>query len=261
MKININKKQLKKVLGASMIVMSTAVLSGCESKTLTEDVTEIYDVIDSNDEDGKIVPQVASVKGEDFQLVIENSIDKEKSKNWTITSNKQILTRVYTKGLPEDTKVWIDNIHTDTYLTSSTEEMNGIKQDSMDDHSHTEKVWGFPVSDTVSYYGYVEIEGQDREFIEGSSYGFDGYSSGEIHQRRHSEAEFLEKGVYANEISSIYDLWVQKGDNEPYMTTAKSTIIVLVHNEVKKEEDGKVKVYHYDRQGNYEIRYEEEDNK
>jgi len=170
MKININKKQLKKVLGASMIVMSTAVLSGCESKTLTEDVTEIYDVIDSNDEDGKIVPQVASVKGEDFQLVIENSIDKEKSKNWTITSNKQILTRVYTKGLPEDTKVWIDNIHTDTYLTSSTEEMNGIKQDSMDDHSHTEKVWGFPVSDTVSYYGYVEIEGQDREFIEGSSY-------------------------------------------------------------------------------------------
>jgi len=71
----------------------------------------------------------------------------------------------------------------------------------------------------------------------------------------------LEKGVYANEISSIYDLCVQKGDNEPYMTTAKSTIIVLVHNEVKKEEDGKVKVYHYDRQGNYEIRYEEEDNK
>ena len=36
-----------------------------------------------------------------------------------------------------------------------------------------------------------------------------------------------------------------------YMTTAKSTIVVLVCNEVKKEEDGKVKVYRYDRNGEY----------
>lgn len=250
MNLKINKKQLKKALGASMIIMSTAVVGGCDAKTVTEDVTEIYSTIDSNDESGKIDPQVVDVAGEDFKLVIENSIDKA-DKKWRITSNKQILTKINTKGLPADTEVWIDNIHTDTYIISTTEEMYGIKQDSMDDHSHSEQVLGFPISDTISYYGYNEIEGQDKDFIEGSSYGFNGYSSGTIEQRRHSESEYLEETVYANEISSVYDLWVQKGNQKPYMTTAKSTIVVLVCNEVKKEEDGKVKVYRYDRNGEY----------
>lgn len=248
MNLKVNEKHLKRALGASMILMSTAVVSGCNAKTVTEDVTEIYSTIDSNDESGKIDPQIVDVAGEDFKLVIENSIDKS-DKKWRITSNKQILTRINTKDLPADTKVWIDNIHTDTYIISTTEEMHGIKQDSMDDHSHSEQVLGFPISDTISYYGYNEIEGQDKDFIEGSSYGFNGYSSGTIEQRRHSESEYLEETVYANEISSVYDLWIQKGDQEPYMTTAKSTIVVLVCNEVTKEEDGKVKVYRYDRNG------------
>lgn len=257
MNIKINKKALKKVLGASMIIASTSIISGCGEKTLTEDVTKIYDTIDSNNDSGKIVPQYAKVKGEDFQLVVESSLDKEDSKNWTITSNKQILSKVYTKGLPADTKVWIDNIHTDTYLVATEEKMNGIKQDSMDDHSHSSNVLGFPISDTMSYYGFNEIEGQDKDFIEGASYGFDNYESGHIEQKRHTESDFLSEGVYANEISTIYDLWVQKGDNEPYMTTAKSTIIVLVYNEVKTEENGKVKVYRYDRYGNSEMIREE----
>lgn len=48
-----------------MIIASTSIISGCGEKTLTEDVTKIYDTIDSNNDSGKIVPQYVDVKGED----------------------------------------------------------------------------------------------------------------------------------------------------------------------------------------------------
>lgn len=251
----INIKKLKKLLGLTIVL--TTSLTGCNpSKTLSDDVTEIYTTIDSNT-DGEIEPQVIDVLGEDFKLVVENYLDKENSKDWHITSNKELFTKICTQGLPSDTKVWIDNIHTDTYIIATLEEMNNIKQDSMDDHSHNSEVLGFPISDKVNYYGTIEIEGQDMNFIEGSSYGFNGYNSGTITQRRHSESEFLEKSVYANEITSVYDLWVQKGDDEPYMTTAKSSVVVIVDNEVTKIESTKagkkIRVYRYERNGNSEI--------
>jgi len=135
--------------------------------------------------------------------------------------------------------------------------MSNIKQDSMDDYSHNENSWGSPISDTVNYYGYNEIEGENLEFIEGSSHGFRCYYSGLVTTRRHEENEFLECSVYANEISSIYDLWIQKGNSEPYMTPAKSAIEVLVYNEVTVKDKDKIKVYKYDRNGDRTLISEE----
>ena len=94
--------------------------------------------------------------------------------------------------------------------------MNGITQDSMDDRIHNSLMYGFPISDTVSFYAVNEIEGQNDTFIHGSSLGFSGYSSGYVDEERYVETDYLEGGVYANKISSAYGLLIQNGDNEPY---------------------------------------------
>lgn len=252
-----NIGKLNAILGLSFVLGTS--LTGCKSsQTLTDDVTEIYTTIDSNENGIKETePQIVNIEGEDFKLEVKYYLDKEDSKDWHITSNKELFVEASIKGMPEDTKIWIDNVHTDTYIIATTEAMNGIKQDSMDDHSHNTEILGFPISDTVKYHGIIEIEGQDKDFIQGSSYGFNGYSNGTINQRRYSESEYLEKTVYANEIISVFDLWVQKGENEPYITGAKSRVVVIVDNEVTKiekdKDDVKIKVYRYDRKGNSEV--------
>ena len=246
-----NPKRLTALLLTGTLSIGT--LASCGYSSVVEDQTEIYDVIDSNNLDEIVIePQVLDVPGEDFKLVVEYSLDEDTRKKWRITDNKSIYTKVYTIGLDENTKVYIDNIHTDTSIVSSKEAMNGIPQDSMDDHIHNSLMYGFPISDNISYYAKTIIDGQNDTFIKGSSYGFNGYSSGTIVERRHSEQEYLAAGVYANKISSAYGLLIQKGEAEPYGVDVSSDIIVIVCNQiVEKDKDGNIIIYTYERNGSY----------
>lgn len=247
-----NKKKLAAVLVAATITLSTQ--TGCifeNEVAVMPDVTEQYNTIDSTSPEEAFEPQIIDVPGEDFKLVIEYTLEGDASKEWRITSDKKIYTKVYTKGLPEGKKVYIDNVHTDITIISTYPEMNGITQDSMDDRIHNSLMYGFPISDTTCFYAINEIEGQNDTFISGSSIGFNGYVSGSIDERRHTESEYLEKGVYANKITSIYGLLIQNGDDEPYGVDVSADVIVLANNKITKEtEDGKQKVYVYDRKGN-----------
>lgn len=252
MKVEIgNKKKLAAVLLAATITWSTQ--TGCieHEVTIVPDATEQYDTIDSTSPEEAFKPQIIDVPGEDFKLVIEYALEGDASKEWRITSDKKIYTKVYTKGLPAGKKVYIDNVHTDTTIISTYPEMNGITQDSMDDRIHNSLMYGFPISDTTCFYAVNEIEGQNDTFISGSSIGFNGYSSGSIDERRHTEREYLQKGVYANKIASVYGLLIQNGDDEPYGVDVSADVVVLVNNKITKEtENGKQKVYVYDRKGN-----------
>lgn len=248
---NLNK--FKTALSLTIALSASTVLSGCgEGVSVIEDATEIYDTIDSNDGEIEIEPQVLDVKGEDFKLVVEYDLDEDTSKKWRITDNKKIYTEVYTEGLDKDTKVWIDNVHTDTTLVASNEIMNGITQDTMDDRIHNSLMYGFPISDTVKYSGSNQIDGQNDTFISGSFYGFNGYSSGSIDEQRYTEENYLEHGVYGNKISSTYDLLIQKGDNEPYVTSVDSDIVVIAYNIITKSDGDTYKYYQYNRDGSYE---------
>lgn len=215
-------------------------------------IEEGYDVIDSQGENVKILPQEIEVPGEKFKLVIEYYLDEDSSKKWTITDNKKLYTKVYTKGLPEGMKVWIDNIHTDVSIVASRETMNGILQDTMDDRIHNSLMYGFPISDSVYFYGVNIIEGQNDTFIKGSYRGFNGYSSGTVEEKRYTEKKYLESGVYANKIISSYGLLIQVGDNEPYGVDVSSDVVVLAYNKIVTEyESGKKEIRTYNRDGSY----------
>ena len=249
--LNIRKKFCALALAGTMALT----MGGCMDPVVYDSsIEEHYDVIDSQGENVEILPQIVDVPGENFKLVIEYSLDESASKKWTITDNKKIYTKVYTQGLPEGVKVWIDNVHTDTSVVASKDAMNGILQDTMDDRIHNSLMYGFPISDTTCFYGVNIIEGQNDTFISGSYRGFKNYSSGEISEQRYTEEDYLEEGVYGNMISSVYGLLIQVGNNEPYGVDVLSDIVVLACNTIVKEyESGKIEIKTYSRDGKYTI--------
>ncbi len=239
-------------VGLSAILL-TGMFTGCYA-TVTDDATAIYDTIDSTGENVTIEPQVLDVPGEDFQLVVEYSLDANASQKWKITDNKKITTTVYTRGLKEGTKVYIDNVHTDTTLVASRETLNGITQDSMDDRIHNSLMYGFPIDDNTPLICINEIEGQNETFISGYCHGINGMGSGTVSEKRYEEEDYLEKGVYGNKIASSYGLLIQKGDNEPYGVDVSSDVVVIACNTIIKEKsDGTQKVYTYERDGSYTL--------
>ena len=259
--LNVRRKFGSLVL-AGTLTLACFGLAGCDDKVVYDgNVEDIYDVIDSQGENVEILPQVLEVPGEDFKLVVEYSLDENTSKKWTITDNKKIFTKVYTQGLPDGVKVWIDNVHTDTSIVASKVNMNGILQDSMDDRIHNSLMYGFPISDTTSFYGVNIIEGQNDTFISGSYRGFKGYSSGEVEEKRYTEEDYLEEGVFGNMISSVYGLLIQVGDNEPYGVDVSSDVVVLACNKITvKYESGKVEEKTYNRDGSYTVEFIEDGN-
>ena len=246
--LNIRKTFVALALAGAMVLSFT----GCDAVVYNDSIEEVYDVIDSQGENVSILPQVLDVPGEDFKLVIEYSLDEDTSKKWTITDNKKLFTRVYTKGLEEGTKVYIDNVHTDVSIVSTKETMNGILQDTMDDRIHNSLMYGFPISDDVSFYAVNVIEGQNDTFIKGSFHGFNGYSSGSVEEQRYTEKKYLENGVFGNKISSSYGLLIQVGDNEPYGVDVSSDVVVLAYNKIVTEySSGKKEIRTYNRDGSY----------
>lgn len=247
-KINqLNCKKLKKVLATSA-VLGTLTLTGCSGREISADVENVYDNFDL--EEG--TKQVLDVPGEEFKLIVEYSFDLQSQTEWTITAPKKMHTKVYTEGLNDDIKVYIDNVHTDVSTISDYTTMNGILQDTMDDRIHNSLMLGFPISDEIDFQAINQIEGQNDTFISGSISGFNGYTSGSVEQQRFEEADYLEHGVYGSLISSSYGLLIQKGDNTPYGVDVDSTLIVYADNEIEVRKNNDIITYRYDRQGKKE---------
>ena len=263
MKIEIkNNKKLTAFLLAGAITLSTVTITGCipisnetsntdnqEQETNTPEVID-YDIVDSSDIKEAFKTQVIDVPGEDFKLVIEYNLDSETAKEWRTTADKKIYTTVYTEGLPTGTRVYIDSVHTTAKLISTYSDMNGITQDTIDDEIHNSLMYGFPISNTTKYNALNIIEGQSISFISSPTYGSD-TTKKSISEERYTEEEYLKHGVYANKISSIYGLLIQKGNEEPYGVDVPSDVIVLVTNTLTQESiTGREKTYVYDRNGN-----------
>ena len=230
-----------------LAIAGTLSLTGC-SEEMGSDVSQ-YDVLSTNEDTDNVlsgVDQVLDVRGEEFKLKINYSSGE---KEWRISSDKELNMDICTVGLPSNVSVYIDNIHTDTSIVSTRANFDGIKQDSMDDRIHNSQMIGFPVSDSVHYYGINEIEGENDEFISGFTYGYNGNSSGAIVERRRLESEFLKQGVWANKIDSVIDLIVvDDNKNEVRTVSVSSSLLVEVNNKIKLK-DGTVQ--EYDRNGEY----------
>lgn len=249
-----------KLVALSAILASSA--NSCSTETELSTQT-IVDTIDTNSDEDIINGFVKEleVPGESFRLRVKyNCLELGDNKKWTITSDKKIMLTINTVGLPEDTKVWIDNIHMDTSIVGTQKKMDGITQDTMDDRIHNSKMIGFPISNEIKLYTTNSIEGQDKDFIQGTFFGLSGYSStGELKQERYEESDYLEKGVYANKISSIFGLLVQgPNEKEPHGVDISDDINIRVYDTVSVQKGDNIEYRKYNDDGSYEVVKKEE---
>lgn len=240
--------KINKLLKARAAIIALAAgsvftLTGCDHELAAD---EDYDVVgQTNEESGFAsgLTQELKVPGENFKLITNYFCDDSSKREWRITSDKFLYFDVRTEGLPEDTQVYIDNIHIDTSIKSKYAAVDGILQDSMDDHVHSSQLIGFPISDTTMYYGVNAIEGCNETFIHGTSYGYSGYSNGSVTEKRFTEGDYLELGVYANKIQIVYDLLVKGPNDNDFSNISVSTdfLVSITTTEINYENsDGEI---------------------
>lgn len=239
------KQDTKKLIS---FALALSLLSGCGSFSEVTSDKSGMDMLTTNNENvdsdltGGVV-QVKDVDNEDFKLVIEYVY--EEGLEWKVTDTKHLCMTIKTKGLKDGLEVYIDNVHTDTSIVSTKPLFDGILQDTMDDRIHNSLMLGFPISDTISYVGCNVIEGQNSEFLEGYTHGYNGYSSGSIETKRYLESDFLEKGVYANQIDSVIDLIiVDTNIGKTRTVSVFSNLLVEVYNKVAFIETIKDETYY-----------------
>ena len=236
--LKINKEVAAIVLAGTIALVG---LTGCSPKELAP--KEEYDIINQTQEnsDGLLkagLIQTLDVPGESFKLITEYSCDSATKRSWRVTSDKFLYLKVYTKDLPADTKVYIDNIHIDTSIKSKYATMDGIIQDTMDDRIHNTEMIGFPVGNDICYYGVDAIEGSNQDFIQGTFSGINGYETGEIEQKRYTESDYIKYGVYASKFQIVYDLLIQTPkDSTPRNVSINTDFLVPVSQEPIEYED------------------------
>ena len=221
-------------------------LTACMSREVSTNANTNYDIIDTTSTEAleKGITQVIEVPGQTFKLVVNYQCELQDDERWTVTSDKKMNIEIRTDGLPAGVHVYIDNVHTDTTICSYYPQVDGITQDTMDDRIHNAQMMGFPVSDSIAYYGINQIEGQNETFISGTVHGFNGYTNGSISEKRFLESDYLEKGVFANKITSVIDLIVVKGD-EVTCVSVPSEVQVSVWQFIKMQKDNGDVYYKY----------------
>ena len=97
------------------------------------------------------------------------------------------------------------------------------------------------------YYGVNAIEVCNESFISGTCHGINGYHSRSVSEKRYTENDYWEYGVYANKFLFVYDLLI-KGTNDIdfYNVIVKTDFLVEVTSSLEDieygiKEDQKVK--------------------
>ena len=221
---------------------ATFTLVGCNRERTPDEAYDTLTQADGEEFTGALT-QVLNVPNNSFKLVANYSTDEKTYRSWRVTSDKFLYMDVYTEGLPADTEVYIDNVHVDTSLKSEYAIVDGIKQDTMDDHVHSSSLIGFVIDDKTHYYGVNQIEGYNDEFIHATTYAYNGFYSTTISSERITENDYINKlGVTGNKISIVYDLLIKKpGDKDFSNVSVKSDFVVDITGKEKEEETQKVK--------------------
>lgn len=176
--------------------------------------------------------QTLPVKNEDFSLLIDYDTGEQSIDGWRITSSKYLNMTVRTENLPEGWHVYIDNVHIESSILSLYEAFDGITVDEMDDHTHSSLYPGFAINNENEYYGTFGIGGYSETLVSGYTDGYItyqgwGFSHGNVNEKRVTESELKETGVYGNKFQLVYDLYIQPADSEePYMKSVISEFVI-----------------------------------
>lgn len=237
----------------AIIILILACLTGCTYTTevVEKDTSSI--VIEESYESGQTqVTDEIKIKDEPFSLICTYDMGEYPLKTWRVTSNKSINMSVKTKNLPENYKVHIEHVHADIFLKSTSSQIDGIIQDSMDDSDHRIPSVGFPISNTIEYNNTFSIEGYTDQFYTLWGFAFGNYGAMSSSYQRLTELNIRKVGTYAEKLAVVYDIVISTPEcEEGYVKSIYSEVLIpLVSNTQKYECIKEFKLPMYDKFGN-----------
>lgn len=237
-------KKRMKLIG---LILSTALLmgtfAGC-SYTDTEEYVPKDTQTDTlrstkNSNSAVSIPNLTQdlpVHGEEFSLICKYDTGKYSLKNWHVTDAKSINMDVHTKNLPDGYDVMVEHMHADISLASTSPQINGITQDSMDNSFHGNTQDGFAIDDKTSYYRTFAIEGYTDQFYQLWGYACGDFGFIDSSYERLTESHIIKVGTYAERLSVVYDLAIKRpGDKKYHSVSVKSELLIPVSQNVRKK--------------------------
>lgn len=234
-------KKRTKLIG---LVLSAALLTGtfftgCSYEEEYVPVDTQTDVLQNTENSNGTVSipnltQNLPVNGEDFSLICKYDTGKYSLKNWHVTDAKSINMNVHTKNLPDGYDVMVEHMHADISLVSTSPQINGITQDSMDNSFHGNTQDGFVIDNKTSYYRTFAIEGYTDQFYQLWGYACGDFGTVSSTYKRLTELNIIKVGTYAERLSVVYDLVIKApGDKKYHSTSVKSEILIPISQNVK----------------------------
>ena len=233
------KKRTKLVGLILLAALLTATFSGCSYEEEYVPVDTQTDVLQNTENSNGTVSipnltQNLPVNGEDFSLICKYDTGKYSLKNWHVTDTKSINMNVHTKNLPDGYDVMVEHMHADISLVSTSPQINGITQDSMDNSFHGNTQDGFVIDNKTSYYRTFAIEGYTDQFYQLWGCAFGDFGTLSSTYKRLTELNIIKVGTYAERLSVVYDLAIKApGDKKYHSTSVKSEILIPISQNVK----------------------------
>jgi len=157
---------------------------------------------------------------------------------WEITDNKNVGIYLFVEQQPKDTTILVEHVHVDFLICSNRSEINGIKQDGMDDAMHVGNQAGFYVSPQYSYSNIFAIEGYTEWLLSiwGFMWGSFGWMSGT--EKRLTEDTLKQYGAKGSEFMVVFDLLIKSQGEENYHTVSFMDDFIVYFNGGFQENPG-----------------------
>ena len=203
-------------------ILTASLVTGCTYETtyMQEDTKTDTIQLPADPLEKPQLTQELDVKGEDFKLVCTYDTGNYNTSDWHVTESKPINMTIHTKGLPKGYKVFLEHVHADVSLKSTSPSLNGIKQDTMDDSYHGTSQDGFYIDDTSNYSNIFLVDGYSEQFFSLWGYAVGGVDTISGMKYRLSEDNIIDKGTYAEKLQVVYDLAILSPTKNKFIHTS-----------------------------------------
>lgn len=214
------KNKLPKIFLSLLLLLIPLTLIGCDTPEAAPTSKE-YEVLDNDLAEGSLSVD-HYIPGEQLVFTTRYSTSYDATE-WHITDSKALNISATISPISDSeaytATVLIDNVHIDATITSQYALMNGVLQDTMDDHLHTGDQAGFLISPEYNYENIFVIEGYTEYLIEGWAYYNGSYGYADLTQTRLTEDNLVNRGgVNGNKFSIVYDLLIRYEGEEYFHT-------------------------------------------
>lgn len=214
--------------GAILAAVTLALtISACTSNSPAPNPNDHPVDVLHNDLPGGELTKVHTFNGENFQITTAYSTTYNTGA-WRITDSKTVHYSVRLTQPAESTTILLAHVHADVNIAANKWELNGIPQDSMDEHLSNGDQAGPEISVQFPSDNDFAIEGYSDSLTSGWGYIVGSYGSLDITEKRLTEKNLHDQGATGNKLTFVYKLLV-KGPGQQYWHSQEFTDEIMIN--------------------------------